>query len=285
MRLRIGIIVVLALAAIYAAAYAYGAARWAAQTRALRARLASARTPLQPQTVDFSQLAGLPAPVQRYFRTVLTDGQPVVTSVTVQHQGTFNMSTTAEQWQPFTSDQWVVTARPGFVWNGRVSVLPGFPARAHDAYIAGEGILHVALLGLVTVTDLRGAGALAEGELMRYFAEATWYPTALLPGQGVAWEAVDDRSAYGTLTDGDTAITLLFTFNDQNLIDTVQAAARGRTVGGETVPTPWRGRFWNYAERNGMLVPLDGEVAWVLPESTQPYWRGHIVAITYEFAR
>jgi hypothetical protein len=101
----------------------------------------------------------------------------------------------------------------------------------------------------------------------------------------VAWEAVDDRSAYGTLTDGDTAITLLFTFNDQNLIDTVQAAARGRTVGGETVPTPWRGRFWNYAERNGMLVPLDGEVAWVLPESTQPYWRGHIVAITYEFAR
>jgi hypothetical protein len=56
-------------------------------------------------------------------------------------------------------------------------------------------------------------------------------------------------------------------------------------VGGETVPTPWRGRFWNYAERNGMLVPLDGEVAWVLPESMQPYWRGHIVAITYEFAR
>jgi len=285
MRLRMLIIGVLVPVVIYAVAYAYGAARWAAQTRTLRARLDSARTPVQQQTVDFSDLAGLPDPVQRYFRAVLTDGQPVVTGVTVEHTGTFNMSATAEQWQPFTSDQWVVTTRPGFVWNGQVSVLPGVPARVHDAYTAGEGILHVALLGLVSVTDLRGAGALAEGELMRYFAEATWYPTALLPSQGVAWAVGDNRSAYGTLTDGDTTITLLFTFNDQGLIDTVQTEARGRTVDGEMVPTPWRGRFWNYAERNGMLVPLDGEVAWLLPEGVQPYWRGHIVDIDYELAR
>jgi hypothetical protein len=123
MWLRILIIVVLAPAAIYAVAYAYGAVRWAAQTRALRRRLDSARAPVQQQTVDFSELAGLPEPVQRYFRAVLTDGQPIVTGVTVQHAGTFNRSTPAEQWQPFTSDQWVVTARPGFVWNGRVVVL------------------------------------------------------------------------------------------------------------------------------------------------------------------
>jgi hypothetical protein len=47
-------------------------------------------------------------------------------------------------------------------------------------------------------------------------------------------------------------------------------------VDGEVVPTPWQGRFWNYDERGGMWVPLDGEVAWLLPEGAKPYWHGHI---------
>ncbi|MDI1259506.1 T6SS effector amidase Tae4 family protein [Aquabacterium sp.] len=33
---------------------------------------------------------------------------------------------------------------------------------------------------------------------MRYFAEMAWYPTALLPSQGLRREAVDDRSANAT---------------------------------------------------------------------------------------
>ena len=34
-----------------------------------------------------------------------------------------------------------------------------------------------------------------------------------------------------------------------------------------------------------MQVPLDGEVAWMLPEGAKPYWRGHTTEITYQFAR
>ena len=48
---------------------------------------------------------------------------------------------------------------------------------------------------------------------MRFFADTAWHPTALLPSQGVRWEAVNDRSAYATLTEGDISITMLFTFN------------------------------------------------------------------------
>jgi hypothetical protein len=50
----------------------------------------------------------------------------------------------------------------------------------------------------------------------------------------------------------------------------------------EVVPAPWHGRFWNYEERGGMLVPLDGEVAWLLPEGEKPYWRSHITEIHYD---
>ncbi len=280
------IVIVLVLVAVLGGAWLYGAYRWNSETQDLRARLDASRTPVQPQKVDFRELEGLPAPVRRYFRTVLKDGQPMVTGVRVRHTGNFNMGEgTEDNWKPFASDQQVVTQRPGFDWNGRVAMMPGLPVRVHDAYVAGEGILHASLLGLFPVVDMRGTGDVAEGELMRFLAEAAWYPTALRPSQGVRWEAVDDRSAYATLIEGEISITMLFTFNEEGLIDTVRAQARGRAVGGEVVPTPWHGRFSNYEERGGMRVPLDGEVAWLLPEGEKPYWRGHITEIVYEFAR
>jgi hypothetical protein len=274
------------IAVLLLGAWFYGAHRWNSETQELRARLGSAREPVRPQTVDFRELEALPAPVQRYFRAVLKEGRPMVAGARVRHEGTFNMGEGSEDnWKPFTSDQVVVVRRPGFDWDGRVAMVPGLPVRVHDAYVAGEGILHASLLGLFTVVDMRGRGEVAEGELMRFFAEAAWYPTALLPSQGVRWEAVDDRLARATLEEGDSSLTMLFTFDERGLIETVRAEARGRAVDGEVVPTPWRGRFWDYEERGGMLVPMSGEVAWLPPEGEKPYWRGHITEIHYEFAR
>ena len=278
------LLAVLGLIVVVASVLVYGELRWESGTRELRDRLEATRLPIELKVFDKSELEGLPAPVQRYFQAVLENGQPVVTAVSVEHSGTFNMSESAEQWKSFTSNQRVIARRPGFDWDGRVAMMPGVHVRVHDAYVAGEGILHAAVLGLVSVADSRGGGEIARGELMRFLAEAAWYPTALLPSQGVHWEALDDQSARATLNDGDVAVTLLFSFNKDGLIDTVRAEARGRMMSGTLVPTPWQGRFWNYAARDGMCVPLDGEVAWLLPEGARPYWRGHITELSYEFA-
>ena len=283
--LKILVIAVSVIVIAVAAAVVYGACRWNAGTRELRARLEAARIPVKPEIVDFRELEGLPAPVQSYFRAVLKEGQPMVSSVRVRHRGTFNMGETSERWKPFTSDQRVITRRPGFDCNGRVAMMPGLSVRVHDAYVAGEGILHAALLGLFSVVNLRGTREVAEGEIMRFFAEAAWYPTALLPSQGVRWDEVDKRSARATLNDGTVAVTILFSFNEDGTIDSVRAEARGRTVGDQIIPTPWQGRFWNYQQRDGMRVPLDGEVSWLLPEGAKPYWRGRITEIAYEFVQ
>lgn len=274
----------LILAVTLAAVVTYGARRWAETTRDLRARLGAARLPVEPPVVDFRELQGLPEPVARFFRRVLTEGQPMISTARVRHQGTFNMKGANARWMPFTSEQLVITQRPGFDWNARMPMMPGVTVRVHDAYVAGEGILQAAVFGAITVADLRGSGAIAEGELMRFVAEAPWYPTALLPSQGVQWEAVDDRAARATLRDGPITLTLLFTFGADGLVEATRAEARGRTVGKEIVPTPWQARVWNYQARDGMLVPLEGEVAWMLPEGPAPYWRGRIVELQYEFA-
>jgi hypothetical protein len=276
--------IALGLTVLITAALAYGSYRWQAATNEMHTNLEAARRPIEPKIYRVSELIDLPAPVQRYFRAALTDGQPMIVAVTVEHTGTFNMSLTEPQWKPFSSTQRVITQRPGFDWEARIAVMPGPPAMVHDAYIAGEGILHGSLFGLVSVVNVRGTPDAAHGELLRWFAEAAWYPTALLPSQGVQWAAVDAHSARATLQDGDTSVTLLFRFNENDLIDSVRAEARGALIDGVIVPTPWEGRWSHYELRDGMRIPTEGEVAWMLPAGTWPYWRGRITSITYEFA-
>jgi hypothetical protein len=263
---------------------AYGAARWDRSTRALLLRLEDTRRPATTSRYGVHELMGLPAPVQHYFRTVLKDGQPIVTAATVEHAGTFNLEQPGERWKPFTSEQRVVTRRPGFVWNARIAMAPGFAVRVHDAYVGGEGILTPAILGLFPLAGPVDARALAHGEFVRYFAEAAWYPTALLPSQGVRWDAVDERSAQATLVDGDVSVTMLVRFSAGGPIDSVRVEARAATVGKSVVMTPWEGRWSNWQVRDGMRVPLTAEAAWLWPGGRNPYWRGTITALAYEYA-
>jgi hypothetical protein len=280
--LVVALLVVALLAAVVAA---YGNWRWESLTRELSARLDGARaTPAVRRYDSAAELSGLPAPVQRYFRAVLREGQPIVTAIRLEHRGTFNMSQDGEQWVPFTSVQHVVTRRPGFVWDARMPMAPGLGVRVHDAYVAGEGILHAALFGAFTVMRMRGTPELARGELMRFFAEAAWYPTALLPSQGVRWGPIDDHSARATLADGDLSLELTFGFAPDGTMRSVRADARGRTVGEQTVMTPWEGQWFDFEWRDGLRVPTRGEVAWLLPEGRKPYWRGTVSAMHVESA-
>jgi hypothetical protein len=279
-----GLIVAIGVLAVTALGLTtYGNARWAEATRTLVGRLEAARLPPTASVYDVRELEGLPAPVQRYFLTVLKDGQRIITAAIVEHTGTFNLSQTGEQWKPFTSQQRVVTRRPGFVWNGRIAMMPGIAVHVHDAYLAGEGILNPAVLGLFSLGGQHGNGELARGELVRFFAESAWYPTALLPSQGVCWDAVNDRSANATLVDGTLSVTMLFSFNDAGLIESARVDARGAIVGKMIVLTPWEGRFSDYQVRNGMRVPLTAEASWLSPQGRRPYWRGTIASLAYEF--
>ena len=240
-----------------------------------------------PARFDARELEGLPAPVQRYFRTVLKDGQPIIAAATIELAGTMNMSAAGEQWKPFTSRQRVITSvansRPGFLWNAQVNMFAGVPARVEDSYIAGRGQLIAKLLGLFTVADAHGGGEMARGEFMRYFAEAAWYPTALLPSQGVRWAAVDGNSAMATLVDGPITLSLLFRFNEAGLISSVHAESRGAGVGKDMVMLPWDCALSDYQQQYGMLLPMTGEAAWLRPEGRSAYFKGTVTALRYEF--
>lgn len=272
------------LASLWGAAV-WGRKRWAAGSEKIRSELEAHRVHPVPEFFSAQALDALPAAVKRYFQTVLTDGQPIIAGATVAHEGVLNMSETQTSWKPFTSTQRVITRRRGFDWDARVRVLPGVAVLIHDTYVAGRGHVQASMLGLYSMADLVDSPDLNRGELMRFFAEAVWYPTALLPSQGVHWTAIDDNAALATLSDSEITLTMVFRFNAEGLIETVRAEDRGRMVGLDITPTPWQGHFSNYVEREGMRVPLEAEVAWLLPDGEKTYWRAKITSLAYQFAQ
>ncbi|HPU97785.1 MAG TPA: hypothetical protein PLO53_07500 [Candidatus Hydrogenedentes bacterium] len=257
---------------------------WKSLTREIRRELALKQSSANPGAYDPVEIASLPPPVRRYFETVLRPGQPMITGVSMEHVGEINLGSGRENWKPFVSTQRVTTDPPGFDWYGRVRLGPGIAAEVHDAYVGGRGILCARAAGIVTLVHANGTPEVNKGELMRYLAEGAWYPTALLPSRGISWEAVDDVSARAILADGDTEVALLFHFTPSGLIESVLAEDRPMMDKGSVRPMRWEGRWRGEITVDGIRVPAEGEVAWLLSEGRKPYWRGRVTRITYEFS-
>lgn len=259
-----------------------GAVRWNAETARMVEKLKQSASESETKTVSFKDFDNLPAPVARYFRLVLKEGQPVIRTARVKHAGEFRLN---DNWIPFESTQHFSARSPAFVWDADMKMNPLMNVRVRDGYVSGKGSMQAKISSLYTVMNAHDNAKLNAGALQRYLAESAWQPTALLPSENLQWTAIDDRKALATLTDGNTTVSLEFRFNDANEIASVFSPSHFKEVNGEYKTFPWARRFWNYEERAGMMIPSEAEVEWQMPEGNAPYWKGQIVAAEYDFAR
>ena len=258
----------------FVAAVALGRVRLERATaRRVRTLLADAGPPSKP-TYGRDDVADLPEPVRRYFETVLRDGQPRVRSARLEQRGEFRLGDDADDWKSLTATQHYTTNPPGFVWDADIRMLPFLPVRVVDAYERGRGSLRAMALSTVPVATADPSPEMDEGELLRYLAEAVWFPTALLPGEGVEWEARDDRSARATLTDRGTTASVVFHFREDGRVERVSADERYRQA--DDGFERWTGHFDDYERREGMSVPTTASVEWNLPDGDAPYWRATV---------
>ena len=260
--------------------------RWEEATSAMHQRLSASAFKAVATHYSASRLQGLPAPVMRYFRAVLKDGQPIVQRAQVTWKGEFNMGhPDHDKWVSFSAEQTFVPGAPGFVWNARMRMAPGVSAVVRDGFVEGEGSMIAKVAGVLTVARVSDTPLLAVGALQRYLGEAIWLPTALLPSQGVKWSPIDDTRARATLNAGRSAASLEFQFDSEGLIIHVYAHERVFDDG-KNPPSihPWQARILRYGEFHGMKVPLDGMAEWMLPSGAYAYWRGQPTHIIYEYA-
>ena len=276
----IGLALVLVAAAIYVPIQVR---HWTGETAAATSAL-TAGVPRALPPVSFEQLATLPAPVQRYLRLALQDGQPRLASVRLEQSGRLRTGVESEQWLDFAAEETIAPEARGFVWDASLRLMPLVHAGIRDIYVNGVGDGRVALLSAFTISADRGTPELNSGDLYRLLAEAPWSPTLLLPSEDITWKAIDDRRAAATLTHQGEAVTIEFRFNDAGEVASVYAAERPRSYGTTYVATPWEGRFSHYVTVDGIRVPSTGEVGWWVEGRWFPVWRGTVERFAFDRA-
>lgn len=125
---------------------------------------------------------------------------------------------------------------------------------------------------------------------MRWLAEATLFPFALLPqehknnkGNDLKWSAGSGNSAVLEYKHGNQIAKITFLFDSDTHMPKAIKAKRPRTVGNETKLTNWEGHFSDYEAHGGLLVPSTMEVGWQTSEHgpLELYFKGKNVNFIY----
>jgi hypothetical protein len=269
--------VTLAVAGVTVALLASRRRRVAETVQEYESRVTAGGAPPGADPYHPDDVTDLPPPVRRYLEAVLSPGQRPVAGARLAQTGEFALG---GDWHPFTASQAYAVSPPGYVWDADIELFPGVSARVMDAYVEGEGLLRASLLGAVPVASAGPDPRMNEAELQRYLSETPWFPTALLPAAGVTWEAIDENSARATVRDGDVSASVVFEFGEEGYVRRLTADRYRQDTDGYA---PWVGRYRGYEERDGLVIPTEGEVAWETPEGEKPYWRGAVTGVDYRF--
>ena len=195
-------VLVALLAVVAVVLVALGAWRWA-DVRACRAaweELVSLQ-PAAPPVFDPAMVAGLPEPAQRFFRFAIEPRTPLYTVAEIAMQGEFSLGNKAEPtYMPMRAEQ-VLAAPQGFIWKVRAGDSVWFSGS--DGANAGTSWSRFWLFGMLPVARAGGNEDHARASFGRYVAEAVfWTPAALLPGEGIRWDGIDETTARITVTHG-----------------------------------------------------------------------------------
>jgi hypothetical protein len=220
---------------------------------------------------SYTQLHGLPEPVQRYFKHVLKEGQPYISYAAITHDGHFKTGLD-KGWIKIKGEQYATTEKPGFIWKGTTAL---FTAR--DMYIADKGRLVVSILALINVVDAKGE-QYNQGELLRWLGESVLYPTNLLPGERLQWTAIDTQSAKLTFNYNGLSLFFIITFNEAGEITRMET----KRYMDKTKLETWIITCADYIEMNNVIVPSTFEVLWRLEKGDFPYARFTIKRIEYD---
>jgi len=231
--------------------------------------------------VDFKELQNLPVPVQKYFHLVLKDKSPIINKGYLSQEGEFKLDKDKKKYSKTQAQQFFSTAPRGFTWHAKIFIDAGVYVNVFDSYIKQMGHVKVKFLSLYTLAEINNNTQLTQGALHRYLAEAIWYPTALLPSQGVEWSAIDPNTAKATLKDGNTSVSLTFSFNEKGEISSIYSPDRFREKDGSFVATPWRCRVSNYVQKGEYLIPKNGDATWILEGNEFTYYKLNIKDVKY----
>lgn len=258
---------------------AWQAQRTAAGIEALRTQVKARASASPAPTLQPEALATLPPPVQQWVAFTFRAPLPPFAWVSYDMRGDFRRPR-SETFAPTTARQLAALGAPAMVFDATTPVGGLFWARAYDAYLDGHMTMRVALLSALTVVDESPSPALDRISLRRWVIESSMYPTALLPGGVVRWEAVDARHARAVAALGAVQASLIATFADDGRLLQFDAEEDG-DLGTRYHGSGEQLERDDYRLVQGMMIPHRFRVSRAAGGKRHPFWEGRITAVRF----
>jgi len=221
-----------------------------------------------------SLIEGLPEPVQRYFRNNIREGAPLIDAARLKQEGQLRTSP-QQAWLDVQAQQYFTVMPSGFIWYVSTRLM-ALPVIGRDAYYEGTGSMKIRLLSLIPIVNITNNDEINQAGLARYAAELMWMPTALLPREGLRWEAIDTTHARLIFCDHGIEITLTVTFAEKGEIVKVTAP---RLLNGTF--EQWGGEVEAYQWFGDYRIPASGRIIWYLDEGDFHYFTYNITDVEY----
>ena len=203
-------------------------------------------------------------------------GKKEIRTVELKQKGLFRTKLNGK-WISMTAIQYINVDAMGFIWRAKTSVV-----RVLDQFVNGQGNLKVKLLGLFTVSNVRGP-EIDQGEALRFLAEIIWSPSAFTKDY-LRWDEVDGSSADATLFYNDQKTTARFHFRESGEIDRI-TAKRYREVQGKFSLYEWIISNFEYKTFSGIIVPYKAHVSWKLKDFNFCYDKFELTEVSFNGLR
>lgn len=207
-----------------------------------------------PQLSTMPIPAGLPAPVERFYRTVYGKEVPVVETAVIQGRGSM---------KPVMNIR--IPARFVFVHNAGKdyrhyfeATLFGIPLmKVDEGYIDGESFFESPM---GTYYDEPNAN---QGANLALWAEAVWFPSVWVTDERARWEPVDDHSALLYVPYEESEENFLVRFNSETGLIDMMEAMRYRDVGEGKPKILWIASNEAHQQVEGMTISSVGSATWL----------------------
>ncbi|NJO57607.1 MAG: hypothetical protein HC836_04235 [Richelia sp. RM2_1_2] len=210
-------------------------------------------------TFTTKMVAELPQPVQCYFLHAIQPGTPLANSVKLKMNGSFRLSPD-KPWLPMQAEQ-IISALKGFVWNAKIgSGLMKFIGS--DYCFNNFGRMRFSIWGIIPVVNAQNQD-ITRSAIGRFVGESFWLPSALLPQNGVIWQAIDANTIEANMKVDGESVILTFVIDSNGKLLTMSLPRWGdKTEDGSHTYIPFGGEVLEEITFQGFTIPSQINAGW-----------------------
>lgn len=226
-----------------------------------------------------ADIAGLPVPVQKYFRYCGYIGTPKMSYAKVAYQDVDFALGKDKPLIKIDYTQYNFVNKPNRIAYIDSSMY-GIPFEGMDGYVEGAGSMKGVIAKLYTLFDQTGQ-AMDKSGLVTFLSESLMVPNAALQ-EYIAWEPIDDLHAKATINCYGISASGIFTFNEKGeMVSFATDDREAAAMDGTSEKVKWSVVCSEYRETDGIRKPTVFRAIWNYDDGDLVYFNGEGIITGY----